>query len=125
MDAANSPQTEPYDVETPDAPEVDEASNVPSTKCDTEDASNRTSPPEPQRLSDELVDSDQAGSLVPHTAEQPESRGDRPKANRTAKMKQRGAREQTADIEVPISMSKTYQEDITPRSLNDNTLGTS
>ena len=31
VDAANSPQTEPYDVETPDAPEVDDANNVPPT----------------------------------------------------------------------------------------------
>lgn len=72
--AADSPQSEPYDVETCYASEVDEASNVPSTSCDTEDASGQTSSPEPQQSSDEPVDSDQVGSLVLHMAEQLERR---------------------------------------------------
>ena len=113
--AADSSQTGPHDVETSDAPEVDEASTVPSTSCDREDASGQTFPSEPQRPSDELVDSVQVGSLIPHTAKQPKSRGDRSKASRTAKLKQRGFREHAADMEVPISMSKTQIRKISDR----------
>ena len=73
MNAANSPQAQQCDRETPDAPQIHEANHVPPTSRDAlepEDTSGQMSPPEPQGPSDGPVDTNQVGSLVSHMAEQ-------------------------------------------------------